>query len=269
MVIKDQKNEIAKKTMELRNYKIVKANDLVQKSRFFLKVQEQKIILYLISKIKPEDMDLKEHTFEIRDFCIICGLNIDSGKNYNNIKKALKDLRDKSIWITLDNGAETTLSWIDYVTIEKNKGTVIIKISDRMKPYLLQLKEHYTQYELLYILAMKSQYSLRLYELLKSYEYQHKKIFGISELKKLLSAEHYTLFADFKRKVLDIAMREINNLSDINVTYVIIKKSQKFDKIEFLIDLKKDITERVATLIRIEEVINTNQISLFDGEEKQ
>jgi len=113
---------------------------------------------------------------------------------------------------------------------------------------------------------MKSQYSLRLYEILKSYENFHKKIFEIDDLKKKLSAEHYTLFADFQRNVIDIAIREINDLSDINVSYKIIKESRRFTKIEFKIEIEKDITERVKTWARIEEVLDGDQISLFDGE---
>jgi len=196
------KSKDERKITEIRNYKVVKANELIQKSRYNLQVQEQKIILYLISKIKPENMDLKEHLFEIKDFCKICGLDDTSGANYKYIKQTLKDLRDKSIWLKLENGAETTLAWIDKVTIFENSGTVIVKIDDMMKPYLLQLKEHFTQYELLYTLGMKSQYSIRLYELLKSYEFQHEKLFEIEELKIRLSAETYNRFPDFKRRVL-------------------------------------------------------------------
>ena len=117
MPAKDVKNTPERKMMELRNYKVVKSNDLIQKSRFNLSLQEQKIILYLISKVKPEDTELKEYIFEIRDFCKICGLETDSGKNYKDIKQTLKSLRDKSIWITLEDGSETTLSWIDKITI--------------------------------------------------------------------------------------------------------------------------------------------------------
>ena len=252
-----KENKVKKTSLtELRNYKIVKANELIQNSRYNLQVQEQKIILYLISKIKPEDMELKEHIFEIRNFCEICGLDPNNGTNYKNIKKTLKGLRDKSIWITLDDGSETTLSWLDYVTLQKHNGKAIIKISDRMKPYLLQLKERFTQYELLYTLAMRSQYSLRLYELLKSYEFQHKKTFGIDELKVRLSAENYIRFPDFQRKVLDISMREINNLSDLTVTYKIIKEGRKYAKIEFSIKIKKNIDERLKTWLKIDETIN-------------
>lgn len=263
-------NELEQKMTELRNYKVVKSNKLIQESRFQLALQEQKIILYLISKIKPEDMALKEHIFEIRDFCKICGSETNSGANYKYIKKTLKELRDKSIWITLDNGSETTLAWIDKVTINRNSGAVTIKIDDMMIPYLLQLQERFTSYELLYTLAMRSQYGIRLYELLKSYEYQRRKIFDINELKKLLSAENYTRFPDFRRYALDIAMREINDLSDLTVTYEIIKEGRKYAKIEFSMKIKKDMRERLETWARIDEVINPAQISLFEkiyGEE--
>ena len=125
-----------------------------------------------------------------------------------------------------------------------------------MKPYLLQLKERYTQYELLYTLAMRSQYSIRIYELLKSYECQRGKIFDIDELKKILFAEKYKLFGDFKRKVLNIAMREINELSDISVTYGVIKESRRFAKIEFIIKTKKNLDEKMTTWVKIDETIN-------------
>ena len=254
-----QPNEQNNELLEFRNYKIVKANDIIQKSRFILQVQEQKIILYLISKIKPEDMELKEHVFQIKDFCRVCGLDDNNGKNYSNIKQTLKDLRDKSIWITLENNRERTLSWFDYVEMDKNDGLVTIKISDMMKPYLLHLKEHYTQYELLYTLAMRSQYSIRIYELLKSYECQQSKIFDIDELKKILFAEKYKLFGDFRRKVLDIAMREINELSDISVTYGIIKESQRFAQIEFIIKTKENLDEKMTTWGKIDEAISNKK----------
>ena len=245
-----------KKLLELRSHMVVKGNDLIQNSRFNLQLQEQKIILYLISKIKPDDIELKEYVFEILEFCQVCGLDADNGTNYRNIRQTLKDLRDKSLWVTLQDGSETTLAWIDRVTMNRNSGTVKIKIDDMMKPYLLQLRERFTQYELMYTLGMKSQYSLRLYELMKSYEFQHGKVFDIEDLKVRLSAVNYARYPDFKRKVLDIAMREINSLTDINVTYEIIKESRRYAKIMFAIKLKKDLDTRMETWKNIDQVIN-------------
>ena len=46
---------------EERNQLVVKHNALIQKTRYSLNTQQQKIILYLISKIKPDDDELKEY----------------------------------------------------------------------------------------------------------------------------------------------------------------------------------------------------------------
>lgn len=225
---------------DLRGFKVVKSNDLIQKTRFNLSLQEQKIVLYLISKIKPEDMDLKEYTFEIRSFLNVCGIT-NGGESYRYIKRTLKGLRDKSAWVTLEDGSETTVAWIGAVTVNKRSGSVKIKIDESIKPYLLQLQECFTQYELLYALSMRSQYSVRLYELLKSYEYRRGHKFDINDLKRKLFAENYERYPDFRRFVLDVATKEINDLSDITVSYKSIKTGRKYGEIEFAIHTKKDL----------------------------
>jgi plasmid replication initiation protein len=238
---------------ELRCMKVVKSNELVQHSRFYLNMQEQKIILYLISKIKPKDLDFQEHVFDIAEFCRICGLDSDNGANYAYLKQTLKDLYDKSIWVMLPNGSETLISWLDDVTLRTNENELVIKINEKMKPYLLQLKKNFTQYELYYVLAMRSQYSIRLYEILKSYEFQSEKTFDIDNLKRKLSTEKYERFPDFQRYVLDIALREINELSDITVSYETIKDSRRFAKLKFIIELKTGTLERIQLYKNVEQ----------------
>ena len=125
-----------------------------------------------------------------------------------------------------------------------------------MKPYLLLLQKRFTQYDFIYILAMKSAYSIRLYELLKSYEFQRLRTFDIEELKKLLSAENYIRFADFKRRVLDVAMEEISRVSDIITSYSLTKDGKKYVKIQFTMREKKEMKERLSTWKNIDEIIN-------------
>jgi plasmid replication initiation protein len=131
-----------------------------------------------------------------------------------------------------------------------------MRLDNDMKPYLLELKKHFTAYSLYYTLAMKSKYSIRIYELLKSYEFVSEYIFKIESLKKMLDAEKYKLYADFRVKVIDVAVREINEFSDITVTYAIEKQGRKFEKIVFKINQKKDIDERLETLKKIERRLN-------------
>jgi plasmid replication initiation protein len=130
-----------------------------------------------------------------------------------------------------------------------------IKFDDLLKPYLLQLHNNFTQFELLYTLAMRSQYSIRLYEILRSYEYKHTAEFDIEELKERLCAKCYERYPDFRRNVLDIAIREIEALSDITVTYEIIKEGRKYSRLKFTIDIKKDLDERFITWKHIKDVI--------------
>jgi len=255
-----------------RDYQVVKHNDLIQKSRYELSTQEQKIILYLITKIKPEDTELMLYEFSIKDFCEVCGINT-SGKNYLDLKKTIKELSDKSIWVKLENGKETLLRWIERPYIDENSGTIEIKLDELMRPYLLQLKEHFTAYSIYYTLAMKSKYSIRIYELLKSYENLTEHTFGIDDLKKMLFAEKYEIYKDFRIKVLDVAVREINDYSDISVAYTTEKENRKVNRIRFKIKPKKDEKERMETIKKIEKILNPNQISgqlnLFENQKRR
>jgi len=245
-----------KKMALVREYRIVKHNQIIQRSRYALSTQEQKIVLYLITKIRPDDTELDLYELKIKDFCEVCGIDETSGKNYWDLKKAVKGLADKSIWVTLDNGLETIVRWIERPYIDRKSGTIKIKLDELMRPYLLQLKEHFTAYNLYYTLAMKSKYSIRIYELLKSYENLSECEFEIEELKKMLSAEKYGMYKDFRVKVIDIAVREINDFSDISIAYRIQKKGKKADKIRFKVTPKTAMKDRVETFKNIERHIN-------------
>jgi plasmid replication initiation protein len=255
--IQDNPNEMEKKLTELREYKVVKSNELIQKSRFQLSLQEQRVVLYLISKIKPDQDEFESYQFDIAQFCRVCGIDSDNGKNYINIKKTIQALADRSIWMTMPNGKETLLRIIEKSYIDPDLGTIEIRIDNDLRPYLLHLKERFTQYELLYTLAMRSQYSVHIYEILKSLEYKHTNpVFDLEELKKQLMATHYKRFPDFKRNVLDIAVREINDVSDLSVSYQITREGHKFSKIEFSIKPKEDLDERMETWSKISHILD-------------
>ena len=79
--------------------------------------------------------------------------------------------------------------------------------------------------------------------------------FDIEELKRMLNAEHYTRFYDFKKKVLEIAMKEIADYTDLDVTYTLRKKGKQFTNISFSIGTKHDLSERLLTWQKINEQI--------------
>ena len=93
-----------------RNYKVVKDNKLIQdvtRKKYELSILEQKILGFIISMIKPptpnSPFPCYQLEFDIRLFCKVCGIDFENGKNYQNIKVALKRLADNSFWIEEDD----------------------------------------------------------------------------------------------------------------------------------------------------------------------
>lgn len=230
------------KDIALARYQSVcKSNDLIQKTRYTLNTQQYKIILYIISQIEKEDDDFKIYKFDIKNFCSLCGIKYHS-KNYQNLKDSIKELRDKSFWIETPK-KDMLVSWLDKVEIDKEENIVSMRLDDRLKPFLLEIKKNYTFYELGYVLLMKSKYSLRLYELLKSYAYLGSWEVPLEELKlKLDCANDYDRWDNLKKWVIDKAIVEINKYTDLQVDYTTSRIGKAIGVIHFTINRKAEGT---------------------------
>lgn len=240
-----------------RNYSVTKANQIIQKSRFGLSLAEQKTIAYICSMIKPLDSENEKgyqlaYDFNIREYCKILGIAAPCGKDYTEVKSILQGLRNKSMWVETEPDCETLMGWLSYAKVFKKNGIAKIKIDEEMAPFLFDLKEKFTSYNLINVLAMKSAYSVRLYEILKSYEFRKRIKFDISDLKKILMADlpSYENYAEFNRKVLSISMREINELTDIFVETELFRERKKVVAIEFQIKSKNTYENTLADVKR-------------------
>ncbi len=245
-----------------RSMTVNKRNDMVQTARYRLSVQEQRAILYSISKIKPEDTKETEYSFSLREFYKVCGITKDT---YTATKKMLKDLGDKSWWVKREDGKESLVRWFNTLDCDPNSDRVVFKFHERMMPYLLNLVEQgefYTSYELKYILPMTSKHSPRLYEILKSYQLNNSSwYFDVDELKRLMDCENYDRWPDFRRFALDPAVEEINKYTDILVTYDAKKEGRKVTRIVFQFD-EKTQSEKFDTNGEIEIALD-GQLSFF------
>lgn len=232
---------------------VVKSNDLIQRTRYSLSTQEQKIILYMISKIKPTDSEFQKYELELSDVCDVCGI-ARHGQNYQNFKDSIKSLADKSFWIETPE-RDILLRWVEHVEIVREESIVEIRLDPNMRPYLLMLRENFTQYELGYILVLKSKYSIRLYELLKSYAYLESVRIPLSELKESLQIDGYDAFKDLKRRVIDKSIEEINKFTDLTITYTTYRRGRSIDGFVFLIQQKSSV-EEVAVRVRREAALD-------------
>lgn len=221
--------------------KIVKSNEIIQESRYKLTAQQQKLVLYMISKVRPHDTEFKEYTFDLKNLCQI--LNIDiSGANYYRFRENIQNIADCSFWIHTD-GKDKLYRWFDDVEIQPNTTTIKIKFDEDLKPFLLQLSKNFTEYQLEKVLCFDSKYSFRLYELFKSCAYKEKIVISVEDLKrKLMITDKYDRFTTFKTKVLNKAIEEINTYTDLEITYTLIRQNRTITSIDFTIhqSLRKD-----------------------------
>jgi plasmid replication initiation protein len=239
-----------------REAKVYQADSLLQKGRFELTLTEQRLILYAVSQIRSTDTKFQEYTFSLKEFYEVCGIKVN--ESYTVVKKVLLEMRKKVWWILMDDPndpgteCESAVSWFEIIRTNKRSGDITVAFHPDMMPYLLELARQreegggfYTNFTIRYILPMRSQYSVRLYELLKSYQKNNNEWwFKIDSLKRLLDCQHYRRFADFRINVLEPAIKEINEYSDILVRYETEKTGKKFDIITFYMS-EKGIRERL------------------------
>lgn len=251
-----------------REYMVVKSNILVLNARYQYSLNQQKMIAYICSKIKPvlekQGQYQLDYEFEIMDYIRLMGIE-KKGDVYNEIKKILQDLRNRSCWIYDEKtGDEVLVGWLAKVRTNKRSGLVKYKLDEDLVPYLFELQKRYLSYGLINILNFKSKYSIRMYELLKAYydmkrsQYKKKRyetpviewVLDLDELKHILmldidtEKDKYKNFNDFKRKILQMAQREINDLSDMKFEFEPITKGRKTVKVKFLIEFK-DVLPRL------------------------
>ena len=230
-------NDIVKQ----HEYYVAKKNELIQRSRSIMPTQQYKLLLYLISKIKREDVEEKEviHTISIREYCKVCNINYTSGNNYSDLKDAMINIDRQYAFMRLPEiKKDIRLRWFNRLHINYGSGTIEYSWHDDIKPYLFNLSSNYTQYQLMYALSLSKKYSIQLYELLKSYQHKNKLVQNVplDELKMILNAQNYTVFKDFNRRVLEPAVEEINKYTDIYVKATpLADKGRAYTKICFVI----------------------------------
>lgn len=252
-------NEIKKD----RSLLVVKHNDLIQKVSYNLTAIEQKLIIYVISKIKANDKELDKIEIKVDDFCTVCG--IDKTYFYSEFKETIDSLDNKSYWIQTDKKI-FKFRWFSEAEYIYGEGKVRILLNTNLNQYLINLKKNFTEYEIYNILMLKGKHSIRLFELFKSYSYMHYISFKIDEFRKILCIDTVTYknFNNLKVKVLDKAIAEINKYTELEVEYKAIRKGRKVIEIAFYIK-RKEMLDSYTSYKNAIDKINKN-IKQIKGE---
>lgn len=159
-------------------------------------------------------------TLNAEDFREVFGIE---GKHvYEALADAAKRLYNrtiKTIYTARGKPAERHVRWVWMADYRKGEGTVTLGFSPAVAPYLTLLHQQFTRFKLKQIGNIGSFYGLRLYELMAQYRAAGERTIELVRLREILDlGEKYSNVKDLRRWVLDPAIREINEHTDLRVT---------------------------------------------------
>lgn len=248
---------------------IVIDNSLVT-SAYNLTLNEQRLIYCVLKQIpKGEPIDPKTPFYITRDDFIELGA--DPSNVAQEIRQATRDLRKKSIFIPTPLG-EVEIGWItevlrydvnaekklralypnpedydeyikqlrlynlfDALPTHKADDNIVARLvfDERVVPRLSNLKASFTQVDLADVAEFTSTYTFRIYQLLMQYKSTGFVKISIDDLRFMLMLKFkYPLVADLKKRVIETAVKEINEKTPYSVKYELIKKGRKFTHLE-------------------------------------
>ncbi|AFC26967.1 replication initiation protein [Saprospira grandis] len=215
------------------------ANELIEASYRF-SVWEDRIFLLTLSQIQAEDDDFKIYKIYVKDLAREYGLATKSV--YENIREAVSSLQRKTISIPFrfdeGPGKLTTSFFTSFGELDQSDFShILVELHPKLKPYLLQLKERFTQYNISFLVRMQSHYSKRIYKLLKQYHPLSKRRISIQQLKQILQIEpeEYKRYFDFKRRVILKAQEDLAEYTDLKFEFEEERKGRKVQAILFTI----------------------------------
>ena len=201
---------------------IVAKSNILNEMRFKkMTLQQLRFFSIYISKINPWDISTRVVVFPLSDFQKI----MEIGRmNIQSMKDTVNTMLTQVVSIPNDRGGFTAFQIFKEFELYKNENDewfVKIDAHDKALPLMFDLKKRYFKYELWNALRLKSKNQLRLYEILKQYEFLGKREIAVADLQALLGIEpdEYEYWQNFKVRVLDSCQQAINELTDISFTY--------------------------------------------------
>jgi plasmid replication initiation protein len=201
-------------------------------AKYKLTSSEMKFILTALTQLDSKsDTVLQDYVIKVSEL----EKKLQVEQNETRLKSFAKKLMMKPLEVPTSTGW-IVANWFSDIEYVRGEAKFKVRFSEKLKPYLLELKERFISYNLKYILPMTSTYSVRIYQLLKEYEKLNKRYFSVDELQELLQVpKSYKIYNRFKEKVLQVAEKEINQYTDIKISIQEEKEGRKVARLVFRI----------------------------------
>ena len=230
---------------------VSKSNELIQMRLLELDrplgLAEMKVANAIYSKISHDDNELKLYTLSVQELASLAGLDRD--RLYREIDRITHRLCGTVVTIMKPNNSWLKAALFSTAEYSAEKQTIDFQVAEKLRPYLLRLKEAgcgFTQYYLDQTTALQSKHALRMYELLRQF-LPLKKVREdgltsgfrrvlVKDLREYLGVQNkYSRYNNFRDKVLGLAQRELAEKTDIAFEFKPIRQGRTITTLEFLI----------------------------------
>jgi plasmid replication initiation protein len=203
---------------------------------------DYQVFLQLVSKIggvdeygkylQPEHLQ-REHTLTASEFSSI--FNAELSSCYKALNKACKKLMKTSITLEKPELSEIwEINICSMAKYNKTEGRIVIEFTDRIMPYLAQVKEKFVLYNLKEIANFGSLYTTRLYEVIQEFQETGWMLKSVKQLREVFAVgNNLKFYADFKRKTFAHACQEINANYDMDLKFEEKKEGRKVVAVKF------------------------------------
>ena len=225
---------------------VVKDNALINAS-YNLDLVEQRLILLAIVEARDSGRGINANDpLEVHAESYVNQFNVARQTAYQALKDACKDLFVRQFSyqeINKRGNVENVLSrWVSEIRYIDDEATVKLIFAPAIVPLITRLEEQFTKYELQQISNLSSAYAVRLYELLIAWRSTGQTpIIELAEFRKKIGVldDEYTRMGNFKDRVLNLAIAQINEHTDIKVQCQQHKKGRNISGFSFTFKLKK------------------------------
>lgn len=210
---------------------IVKSNQVIEAS-YQLSAVEQRIVLAAISRI-PKSQPITDDELYPVSVNELQLLGVHEKTAYRDLKEGINRLYERSINLSIDDKS-IKMRWVQEIQFLDSQSIIGIRFSKPILPFISNLSREFTKYALSDIAGINSGYGIRIYELLVQYRQIGKREISVESLRSMLElGKKYPLFADFKKRVIDTAVDQINECSPLSVSYEQKKTGRKVTHILF------------------------------------
>lgn len=222
---------------------VSKSNHLIE-AGYQLTLNEQRLILAAISKLDGRKSFPKENEFMITAQEFSKAFDIPIKQAYENLEQASSRIYERDIkTYDKNNNYRERFRWVDGVKYWDKEGRVSLSFSNRIIPYLTLLHTQLTSYDLKQISKLNSSYAIRFFELIIQFKNTKNRWISLEKLKERLEIpEKYSRFYDFKRRIIDPSIKNINETTNLFISWDVIKQGKVITGLNFNI-IENDLSQ--------------------------